>query len=994
MLCNQFLAPDGKPSQLFSDLEDKYGRDKAVQMWNWSKIQFPDKEPPMAELEARIGNTGYVKPEIPELFESNPELANAVYEALGFTNKLKVSLGKELEYKDPYAKNRIKDFKKYEVLDENGKNIGTVVIEDRRNKTVILHPELSVVGKGYGKELYKSISSKLGVTIQEWNEGAISNSGSAKKMWDSLEKEGSAIRIVDKEQGDNFRQLTYKPQITPQQKQQAQQLYSQYLDTIFPDSKVKDIVYHGTNKDFSEFVSGKGFWGNAFYVTTEKGYANSIAASRARQEPGTSKIIKPLLINANNIEFEEDAYAIDKFPENIDTILTNIEGGAKIIYAVSKPEQIHILGSKQDIEGFKKWSTVNISLASAPAVTPLQTAISVITANKDFSPLLKNYTSAEISERTVKELAQQIEDKPDNALEWMGEQVFDAVSKWMDSVKKEETGGVTPVTVPAVKDKEGLVQFLEQLFTEARNNPGTVYKLPFNTLPYRIGKNVYSALEMANMIDRMDPPANIGYNQYFARLFRNIPRNFVEKVQDPALLSISEEAVGRQMDTFFVQVRDTQKQRTGRWFNYELQNDVIQSMISVFYKNYTELTTNPVTQREYKESGKTVMEFVKDKVKQHFETSRRNWLLISEMYKDADNLTEQKKAMLAKIPQEMLDSAEVLKNNFTDVINAFEGQNSFWEFTLQRLRSLSISFSTELFTEKENTEQKTDEGDIVLEEGMGLMDYFDDVMNLDMKDTASGRIKLFMANIPESEFSDEVDPKEIKFTIHNETTQSLIKNGLKTSVVLKAKYAQDNKIIPEAEVSPSDINPKEKTERLVSMAFTTEGNTSRYRLTAKQRIRKEDLTPEFVSKVETTEGFTPAEGDVIAEIVPYVQKFNLLNLKTNSLGMPRLCDFEMLFQDSMGVLAGNEPVFETYVALLESAGNANLVRLAERLKAAPAHIQKEFTSVMSSHYRKMGTVLIKSTKEGGIESRLIDTNQNSEIKTLIRLWQENQKNTN
>ena len=278
----------------------------------------------------------------------------------------------------------------------------------------------------------------------------------------------------------------------------------------------------------------------------------------------------------------------------------------------------------------------------------------------------------------------------------------------MDSVKKQETDGVIPVTVPAVKDKEGLVQFLEQLFTEARNNPGTVYKLPFNTLPYRIGKNVYSALEMANMIDRMDPPANIGYNQYFARLFRNIPRNFVEKVQDPALLSISEEAVGRQMDTFFVQVRDTQKQPTGRWFNYELQNDVIQSMISVFYKNYTELTTNPVTQREYKESGKTVMEFVKDKVKQHFETSRRNWLLISEMYKDADNLTEQKKAMLAKIPQEMLDSAEVLKNNFTDVINAFEGPNSFWEFTLQRLRSLSISFSTELFTEKENTEQKTD----------------------------------------------------------------------------------------------------------------------------------------------------------------------------------------------------------------------------------------------------------------------------------------------
>jgi hypothetical protein len=172
-----------------------------------------------------------VKPGVAELFESNPELANQVYEVLGFTNKFKVSLGKELEYNDPYAKNRIKDFKKYEVLNENGTSIGTVVIEFRGKTTVILHPELSTVGKGYGKELYKAISSNLNVTIQEWNEGNISKSDSAKNMWDSLEKEGSAVRIFDEEQGDNFRQLTYNRKITPQQKQQAQQKFQEYVNT-------------------------------------------------------------------------------------------------------------------------------------------------------------------------------------------------------------------------------------------------------------------------------------------------------------------------------------------------------------------------------------------------------------------------------------------------------------------------------------------------------------------------------------------------------------------------------------------------------------------------------------------------------------------------------------------------------------------------------------------------------------------------------------------
>ena len=188
-----------------------------------------------------------VKPGVEEIFEENPELANSVYEALGFKNKLKTFLGKELEYKDAYiSANRLKDFKQYQVLDEKGNDIGSVVIEYRGDKNVILHPKLNISGKGYGKDLYKLISSKFNVEIQEWNEGGISKSDSAKAMWDSLEKEGSVKRIVDEEQGDNFRVLKYNTQITPQQKQLAQQLYSIYIDTIFPNSKVKDIVYHGS----------------------------------------------------------------------------------------------------------------------------------------------------------------------------------------------------------------------------------------------------------------------------------------------------------------------------------------------------------------------------------------------------------------------------------------------------------------------------------------------------------------------------------------------------------------------------------------------------------------------------------------------------------------------------------------------------------------------------------------------------------------------------
>lgn len=54
--------------------------------------------------------------------------------------------------------------------------------------------------------------------------------------------------------------------------------YSEYLDQIFPESKIKDIVYHGTDKDFEEFdlekqgKSGRNY-GKGVYTTPDKSWA-------------------------------------------------------------------------------------------------------------------------------------------------------------------------------------------------------------------------------------------------------------------------------------------------------------------------------------------------------------------------------------------------------------------------------------------------------------------------------------------------------------------------------------------------------------------------------------------------------------------------------------------------------------------------------------------------------------------------------------------------
>jgi hypothetical protein len=116
--------------------------------------------------------------------------------------------------------------------------------------------------------------------------------------------------------------------------------YSRYLDTIFPDSKVKDIVYHGTNTKFDKFDS-------TFEGTNEKG-GRGVGFNFTRDLEDTDMygdIKMSVLLNANK--------RVQKDTEAKQTPLSYIDDVDEIV--VYDPEQIHILGSKSDIEGFKQF---------------------------------------------------------------------------------------------------------------------------------------------------------------------------------------------------------------------------------------------------------------------------------------------------------------------------------------------------------------------------------------------------------------------------------------------------------------------------------------------------------------------------------------------------------------------------------------------------------------------------------------------------------------
>ena len=146
--------------------------------------------------------------------------------------------------------------------------------------------------------------------------------------------------------------------------------YSQYLETIFPQSKVKDIVYHGskntvkTGKRIENF-DVKESWGTLLYFTKDRGKAVNYALY---DEKGVYQVIlniKNPTIEIDNKIIEKpvnsDGYVTDYTREYVMSLDEHVSDFAIEEITVPNSAQVHILGSKQDIEGFKDFVNNNSS---------------------------------------------------------------------------------------------------------------------------------------------------------------------------------------------------------------------------------------------------------------------------------------------------------------------------------------------------------------------------------------------------------------------------------------------------------------------------------------------------------------------------------------------------------------------------------------------------------------------------------------------------------
>jgi hypothetical protein len=407
----QRKAAQGDPLYVVDDFNDAGFRQVYPSMGSSSNIQN----------QINFQTDDLITEGVEELFNSNPELANQVYETLGF-NKLitpndKIVFGhptigksylkkqgedKFISLDDDYAGeinirvNQIAD--KYDVTSYQVKDGGTQKWNNEYNQMM---QEMFDVAKqkaiSENKTLFTSNTNLLRTNAASFDkiinlstaefEKRIQERGAKYdvKEWKSQINEvisklpTNKVINTDKYLSDLF--------ITPQQKQQALQQYSQYLDSIFPDSQVKDIVYHGTAS--SEKIEKLRTQNDRIYFsdkTTASRYASWDQDNRQQFEPGAptklqviSAVINlqnPILLN--NVSFKETE--TDKRGDGI--IGTNIIdplGGIENQIVVRDASQAIVLGSKEDLKGFKNF----IATKQTPLETSRQTSLNPNVTAKD-----------------------------------------------------------------------------------------------------------------------------------------------------------------------------------------------------------------------------------------------------------------------------------------------------------------------------------------------------------------------------------------------------------------------------------------------------------------------------------------------------------------------------------------------------------------------------------------------------------------------------------
>jgi hypothetical protein len=528
-----------------------------------------------------------------------------------------------------------------------------------------------------------------------------------------------------------------------------------------------------------------------------------------------------------------------------------------------------------------------------------------------------------------------------------------------------------------------LLANVSKIYDEAAANPEQQYQLDLPTGKERIkmqGRESMSMYELAAWLDKKAQPYNLSFGADFEALRQNMPARFLGNAMyrddaDYIPKPYDSSKLKEQLDTLYVPVRDANGYKTGGYFDPERQTEVVNTIIY--------MVKEVMTKAEALKDARLTVENFKAIVKNALSNKARDYSRIT-------NGEE-----LQTYPGVAAEQAKTLSQEFQLVLNSFDiaGGSNFWALAMDRMAELGIKLRGKKFvtsestvsdaTEIENTDGETFEA----EEGKHLENWSDSHFEHDPTDSATGRIKLFLATIEDSKIGVEDLPRKVKLPFSNNETRAKIMNEVKKISVRNAEHAKDMGLTKPGDTAIFDIS-------------LDKGSASQlFRVTAVRAVTAGDVL-EYSTQILEEEGHEMKIGDMLFQIEPFVAQEAVVIANKNYLGLPKLVNYEKLFHDVLGKLAGQERSLDNYIRILKEEGNKfnpNLRALAEKLesKNTPQDLKNEFVSVVTLQYQPFTIILLDQRMDSSempyYVLRPINANSYSQQRVIKEHWQQNQK---
>lgn len=488
---------------------------------------------------------------------------------------------------------------------------------------------------------------------------------------------------------------------------------------------------------------------------------------------------------------------------------------------------------------------------------------------------------------------------------------------------------------------------IKSLYDQATKNPDKLYLVPFKRNTPGIKQTGGPRLTMTRLSElflNYPIPENVRFDPTFEGLMSATPTRILNDITitPPTLIPVDANILEQSKENNFLKVRDEYGQPTGGWFEYNQQQEAVDSMIYLIYSRFMKGITKVQDMRN------AVEQVLKASLQRHLDIVR------GKKFKGFEDVSK-------TVAEQRVENLQKLLNSFY-----IKGDpNNLWNFTLNKLKIYGLN----IYGYEDTNDQYSGQPNLVNQnDGISLRDFRDSSFELDRKDTASSRIKLFLSSIEDSE-----DRRMIRMAFTSALVRDQILSGEKPTTIRSAEVA-DELGLKKGETAVTKIDG-----RLVKVMSLGSINES-------------DL--DVFADIAAQEGIDLKAGMVAYSLSP-IKDESMLAVNKNYLGMPKLINFEDTFQKLMGLLSDQEPSLANYMTLLYQSPDPIVRRVAEKLDRESEQVKNEFVTVMSNQYQQFTVVMFgKQTGKDGItriQSRAFAANYSSQVNVLLRNWEQNQK---